>query len=62
MEKYQEVAKKFCDAVRKLASDSYALDNLEDYLSIHFPVWLERFAGTPEDITVELEHFASISE
>ena len=60
--KFEEQAKRFCDAIRAMANNEYAINNFEDYLSIHFDIWLEIYAGTPEDIAGELKEFASIKE
>lgn len=53
-------AKSFINAIKELASDTKKLDNLESYLSIHFDIWMERYANTPCDITYELKCFAEI--
>ena len=53
-------AKSFINAIKELASDTKKLNNLESYLSIHFDVWMERYANTPYDITYELKCFAEI--
>lgn len=36
------------------------LENLENYLSRHFSAWLEKYAGTPEDIAAEMQQFAQL--
>ena len=58
--KYQNTAKRFVEAVVALANNEDALDNLEYYLSMHFDVWMQKFASTPESITAELSSFAHI--
>lgn len=58
--KYQNTAKRFVEAVVALANNEDALDNLEYYLSMHFDVWMQKFASTPESITAELNSFAHI--
>ena len=59
MERYfHKEAHKFCEAIKKLAADEYAMDNLESYLGQHFPEWLAKFANTPTAITGELEMFS----
>ena len=58
--KYQNTAKRFAEAVVALANNEDALDNLEYYLSMHFDVWMQKFAITPESITAELNSFAHI--
>lgn len=34
------------------------LDNLESYLSRHFPEWVSRWANSPEDLAAEMKEFA----
>ena len=58
--KYQNTAKRFAEAVVALANNEDALDNLKYYLSMHFDVWMQKFASTPESITAELNSFAHI--
>ena len=58
--KYEAQAAAFCDAIRKLASKPENLDNLECYLLHHFPVWLSKFAHTPENLVCEMREFANM--
>lgn len=58
--KYENEAKEFCNAIRKLAEDNEALDNFEMYLSLQFDIWLKKWGNTPENITAELVNFANI--
>lgn len=58
--KYENEAKRFVEAVVALANNEDALDNLEYYLSMHFDVWMQKFASTPESITAEMNSFAHI--
>ena len=58
--KYYKVAAQFTAAIKALAEKPGNLDNLECYLAHNFPVWLEMYASTPEDITAELREFASM--
>ena len=58
--KYQNTAKRFAEAIVDLAKNEDALDNLKYYLSMHFDVWMQKFASTPESITAELNSFAHI--
>lgn len=58
--KYENEAKRFTEAIRALAKNEDALDNLELYLSNQFDVWMQKFASTPESITAELNSFAHI--
>ena len=43
-----------------MVNNEDALDNLKYYLSMHFDVWMQKFASTPESITAELNSFAHI--
>lgn len=58
---YEEEARQFCAAIKKLAANEAALDNLESYLSMHFDKWLKHYADYPGGITYELETFAEIN-
>lgn len=58
--KYENEAKRFTEAIRALVNNEDALDNLKYYLSMHFDVWMQKFANTPESITAELNSFAHI--
>ena len=60
MNKNEILAHEFCEAIKKLAENQERLDNLESYLSYHFPAWLGKFANTPEGLTDELERFANM--
>ena len=51
-------AKAFVNAIKELASNQKKLDNLENYLSEHFDIWMEKYANTPEGIIYELKGFA----
>ena len=53
-------AKAFVNAIKELASNQKKLDNLENYLSEHFDIWMEKYANTPEGIIYELKGFAEI--
>lgn len=59
---YETEAATFCEAIRNLAKNPEALDNLQSYLEMHFAPWLEKFANTPEGIAAELEDFSGICE
>ena len=58
--KHEQIAKQFCEALQTIAGKPENLENLELYLSMHFPGWLEKFANTPEGITAELKAFANM--
>ena len=51
-------AKSFVNVIKELASNPKKLDNLENYLSKHFDIWIEKYANTPEGIIYELKGFA----
>ena len=53
-------AKAFVNAIKELASNQKKLDNLENYLSKHFDIWIERYANTPSGIIYELRGFAEM--
>lgn len=58
--KYENEAKVFAEAIRALAGNEDALGNLECYLSMHFDIWLQKFASTPESFVAEINSFAHI--
>ena len=53
-------AKAFVNVIKELASNQKKLDNLENYLSEHFDIWMKKYANTPEGIIYELKGFAEI--
>lgn len=55
-----EIAKQFIQAIKTISEKPQNLENLESYLSRHFPQWLKKFANTPENITAELKAFAEM--
>jgi hypothetical protein len=55
------IAAEFIQAIKTIAAKPENLDNLEIYLSHHFPEWLEKFANTPEGITSEMKNFAEMT-
>ena len=56
----KELAEKFINAIKEIASKHENLDNFESYLSYHFDVWMEKFANSPEGLTSEVKHFAEM--
>ncbi len=58
MPKYEEQARIFCDAIRAFAKSEDAINNLESYLSYHFPDWLKKYAYDPDNLSAEMKHFA----
>ena len=58
--KHEQAAKTLVKAIQTIANKPQNLDNLESYLSMHFPEWLEKFANTPETLAAELREFAEM--
>lgn len=57
---HEQAAHQFVEAIKTIANKPENLENLELYLSHHFPEWLEKFANTPETLTAELKEFAEM--
>lgn len=57
----EHIAHQFIEAIKTIAEKPQNLDNLECYLSHHFPEWLAKFANTPETLTAELKAFAEMN-
>lgn len=60
MNRYEQEAADFCDAIRAFAEREDALDNLQGYLSMHFGEWMKRYANCPENLAGEMRNFAAI--
>ena len=58
--RYKQLASEFINAIKTISEKQKHLDNLESYLSNHFPEWLEKYANTPEGITSELKEFSNM--
>lgn len=58
--KYENEARKFCEAIKLIAENDEALENFEMYLSYHFEAWLKNYANTPDKISTEIKDFANI--
>lgn len=56
----ETLSKALCDAIRKFAVNPDALDNFESYLAMHFDVWYNKFAHTPDDLVSEFKEFSNI--
>ena len=56
----KETSEEFIKAIKTISEKPKNLDNLECYLSHHFDKWLEKWANTPENITLELKRFAEM--
>ena len=59
-EDMEKAAAVFVEAIKTISTKPANLDNLESYLSYHFPVWLKRWANTPEAIAAEMREFANM--
>ena len=51
-----------CKAIKELANNEAALENLQSYLTQHYDIWLQKYASTPDGLTTELIQFANIGE
>ena len=59
MRKYEkQAAADFVEAIKLIATKPDNLDNLQCYLSYHFPEWVSRWANSPEDLAAEMKEFA----
>jgi hypothetical protein len=58
--KYYKEALDLCNAIRIFAENPDNLDNFECYIAHHFPVWLERWANSPEGLANEFNRFATM--
>lgn len=58
MTRTEKAAADFVAAIREIASKPENLDNLENYLSRHFPEWLTKWANTPDLMACEMLDFA----
>ena len=56
----EHLAHQFVETIKTIAEKPQNLENLECYLLHHFPVWLEKFANTPESLTWEMKQFAEM--
>ena len=54
------LAKAFTTAIQTIANKPEQLENMENYLSHHFDVWMEKFANSPEGLVSELQEFANM--
>ena len=58
MRRYDEQAKRFCEAIKIITNNDDAINNFERYLSYHFSPWLHKYACTVDGLVDELERFA----
>ena len=56
----ERLAQELVKAIRTFAEKPDNLENFEDYLSLHFGVWFEKYASTPENLVSEFNHFAEM--
>lgn len=56
----KELSMEFVKAIKMLAGKPDNMDNFECYLSMHFDVWMEKFAYDPESLTSEVKQFAEM--
>lgn len=56
----EKAAADFTAAIKEIASKPQNLENLESYLSRHFPEWLSKYANSPESIAAEMRDFAKM--
>lgn len=60
MDRMEKVAADFVEAIKTIAGKPENLNNLESYLTYHFPEWLEKYANTPEGLAAEMKEFANM--
>lgn len=58
--RYSTEAHIVAEAIKALAGNPDNLDNLEAYLSMHFAVWISKYASTPADMASELKAFSTM--
>lgn len=56
--RFEKQAAEVVAAIKHFAEHDDALNNFENYLSMHFDAWLERYAATPDGLAGELRDFA----
>lgn len=56
----RKAAADFVAAIKEIAGKPQNLDNLESYLTNHFPEWLSKHANTPESMAAEMREFAKM--
>ncbi len=55
-----ELSMEFVKAIKMLAEKPDNMDNFECYLSMHFDVWMEKYASYPEGLVSEMKRFAEM--
>lgn len=60
MSKNEELANEFINAIKTIAQNESNLSNFQCYLEHHFDTWMQKFANTPETITLEIKMFANM--
>lgn len=59
---YESAAASVAMSIKRLAAHEDALENLESYLSMHFAVWLKKYANDPDSFAAELHEFSTMYE
>lgn len=59
-ERKAKAAADFVNAIKTIAAKPENLENLEHYLSRHFPEWLAKYANDPESLAAEMRDFANM--
>ena len=54
------LAKAFIATIQTIANKPEQLENMENYLTHHFDVWMEKYANSPEGLVSELQQFADV--
>lgn len=60
--KYADLANIMTESIKALAAYPERLENFNSYLSQHFPNWIDKYAGTPVELTHEFAKFAGSEE
>lgn len=55
---YEKLAADFAAVIKELSGNPKNLENLEAYLAVHFGVWMEKWASTPENLVEDLQMFS----
>lgn len=60
--RYTDKAARLVNAITRLATSDYALDNFESYVAQHGDEWYKKYAYDLDGLISELEQFSDISE
>ena len=58
--KFDYESKIVVDSIKELCENPESLENFQCYLAMHFDIWLEKYAFTPDRMAEEFKMFASI--